>query len=234
MSVDNLQERLAAMSALFDDVEPASGSLFEPPPPGDYEGLVYEFAFFEGGTPKQAFVKVVIDTQHDLNGNTQFAGRRAEIVNSLEDPERLPFLKALFDTLVGDDGGVSVLGRRYSITDVVPESPLLVALLDVPVRFRAVESKKVNQETGRPYLNIYLNERLGAAVRQGAVDPARAGNASDVDNDTSGFDASVPPSAGAAVVEGAPLPKADGCICPAPEQGRFLETCQVPGHGIPF
>lgn len=229
MSVDNLQERLAAMSALFDDVEPASGSLFEPPPPGDYEGLVFEFAFFEGGTPKQAFVKVVIDTQRDLNGNAQFAGRRAEIVNSLEDPERLPFLKALFDTLVGDDGGVSVLGRRYSITDVVPESSLLVSLLDVPVRFRAVESKKANPETGKPYLNIYLNERLGAAVRQGAVDPARAGS-SDVDNDTSGFDASVPPAA-----DDTPA-KPAGCICPNPQGGQFNLACPVVGHGedIPF
>lgn len=234
MPVDNLSDRLAALAAQFDAVEPATGSMFEPPPPNDYDGLVHEFDFFEGGNPTQAFVKVRLLTQQSTDGNTQYGGRYAEVVNSLEDPERLPFLKALFDTLAG--------GQPYRLTDIAPETPFLISLLDVPVRFRVAESKKVNQETGKPYLNVYVKERTGQAVRQGDV----------------GQRASMTPTAGAAVeaelaqqltqqqapqgsvtgepptVEGQPLPKVEGCICPAPEKGKFDERCTVPGHGIPF
>jgi hypothetical protein len=243
LPVENLQERLAAMSALWDDTEATAGSLFEPPPPGDYEGLVHEFDFFEGGTPKQAFVKVRLQVQ----GENQYAGRFAEIVNSLEDPERLGFLKSLFNTLAGDDLGQAVLGRQYRLTDVAPETDFLISLLDVPVRFRVVASKKLNEETGKPYLNVYLNERLGQPVRQGDT-AGRAGSTvaetqgqqindelaqrkSDVPND---FDASTPPTTGSAPVQGQPLPRVDGCVCPAPEAGRFAEKCPIPGHGIPF
>lgn len=250
MPVDNLSDRLAALAAQFDAVEPATGSLFEPPPPDDYDGLVHEFDFFEGGQPSQAFVKVRLLTQQSTSGSTQYGGRYAEVVNSLEDPERLPFLKALFDTLAD--------GQPYRLTDIAPETPFLISLLDVPVRFRVAASKKINNETGKPYLNVYVNERTGPPIRQGdvgqrasmtpgagaAVEAELAaqltGQASSATSPTTsqGQPYGQPPAAAPAPhpanVQGQPLPKVAGCICPAPEKGQFDERCTVPGHGIPF
>jgi hypothetical protein len=87
MSIQDLEARLAAMDDEFRRA-PSESSLYEPPPDGTYQALVDSWDHFEGGEPRQAFLKCVFQVQN----HPDYGGRYAETIFSLEDPERLTFL----------------------------------------------------------------------------------------------------------------------------------------------
>jgi hypothetical protein len=233
--IDNLAERLKRNEEAFKAAS-ADGpaSLFDPPPDGDYQTLVHEFDFFEGGQPKQAYLKIRFQVQH----HPEHAGRFCESVYSLEDPDRLDFLKSDLAKLVGRD---AVEGLNFAV-DLLPGSDFLESLLDVPVLVRVKTGTKINPRTEKPYVSIYLQQRLGDPVH-GATPPGRLPTSgSDVPNDTSGFD---PVSQQVAEDAENPLdvsPEARrealvdaGCVCEDPvavadgEAGGHVD-CPLPGH----
>lgn len=175
MSVDNLEERLARQQEEYANVPAASnGEPDELPPDGDYQALVRAFDFFESkaGT---AYFKIELEIALD----PEYKGRSVDVIRQLEprleqDQEswrkQLSFLKGDLKTL-----GVPV---DTPLTEIRPGSDVLRAVLDVPVEIAIRTSQSINQKTGQPYRNVYINERLG--------EPMRAGGG-DVPPDTSGL-----------------------------------------------
>lgn len=154
MSIDNLEDRLAKMNGAWGAADAAVGGLFEPPPDGDYQALVHAFDFFD--TPKNgAFLKIELQVANDATYN----GRTAESIFSLEDKDRIGFLKGVLAIL-----GVDV--ENTPLTEIRPGSGTLNALLDTPVAIRIRRSDKSDKD-GRPYVNVYINQRLGDPIRQG-------------------------------------------------------------------
>ena len=150
--IENLEERLAANLAAFNEAPADTGSLFELPPDGEYQASVYEFDFFEGGDPKQAYLKIVCVVEHDET----YTGRRCDLgPYSLEDAERFRFLKADLRRLGAEP-------ETYALTDLLPGSEFLKGLLDTPVEIKVVTRDKVNPKTGEVYRNVWLQKRLGA------------------------------------------------------------------------
>lgn len=164
MSIENLEARLAQMAGAWEDAPTDTGSLFTPPPDGDYQALVHEFRFVEGGTPVQAFLVNAFQIDND----PEYSGRIVDTMFSLEDPERIKWLKAHFAKL-----GVDV--EHVPITQIVPGSPLLNGLLDTPVLIRVKRSDKLDQRTGLPRVNIYLQERLGSPGAAAPVSDLQTG-----------------------------------------------------------
>lgn len=170
MSIDNLEERLAAMQPHFDQAstDTGPGSL---PPDGDYQALVKRFDFFEAKSSGQAFLKTELEIVHDRD----YAGREAEVVHNLEDPDRINWLKRHLSTLGADVEGLD-------LRQVRPGSQLLEALLDTPVEITIKTSDRRDKD-GNPYRNVYVNRKLGEPITDVPVtaDPVPAGAATDPD-----------------------------------------------------
>jgi hypothetical protein len=60
--------------------------------------------------------------------------------------------------------GVKTDDPDFSLALIRPGSPIWDGCLGAPYELAVVESKKVNDRTGKPYVNLYLNERLGGPL----------------------------------------------------------------------
>lgn len=164
--IDNLEERLAKLDESF-KAAPADGYFNDLPEPGVYQAIFREVDFFEGKTNGEAFLKLTFEVVLDK----AYAGREIGLIHSLE-PQgtrdfvemKLGFLKKDLKTL-----GVPVDEEDFSLTQVRPGSTIWEPVLDVPVEIAVKESKKLNPNTGKPYINAFLDARLGAPLPQGQL-----------------------------------------------------------------
>jgi hypothetical protein len=167
--IDNLEDRLARYDDTFKKASvDAYGNQL--PDPGTYQAVFREVDFFESKAG-YAFLKLVFEVTFD----DEWRGHRIEKIYQLEfDDEakaalKLGFLKKDLLTL-----GVDTQADDFSLTMVRPGSPVWDGVLDVPVEVAVVDSKKVDEKTGRPFRNAYLNARLGGPISQdvpNTVDP---------------------------------------------------------------
>lgn len=165
----------ARLAALDDNFKSASS---EPmgydntlPEPGDYQTIFTRVEFFEKkDAPNNAFLKTVFEVQDDA----MYQGKEIEMIYNLE-PHKVPlgqptpdrdaiemklgFLKRDLKTM-----GVDVDGEDFSFAQVRPGSAIWEECLNAPFLIGVRDSKKVNPNTGSPYRNAYLNERLGAPI----------------------------------------------------------------------
>jgi hypothetical protein len=243
---ENLADRLARVQPAFDAAPDEDTDRFAPPPDGEYQTLVHEFDFFEGGDPKQAYMKIRFQVVH----HPEQAGRFCEIVYTLEDPDRISYLRRDLARL-GEDTS------RFDLACELTTGALQARLLDTPVLVRVKTGTKINPKTGTPYVSVYVQRRLGDPNRSARRDLERTG-ASDVPGAAPGefvhphqtpyqtpgqtsLD-DVPFTGDEPVSEGARNQEAHlrelGCIC---ENPLAVETrlaagnvdCPIPGHA-PF
>ena len=224
---DNLAERLARMQGAFQD---AAADPSGDPPDGDYQALVHRVEFFEAGSPTQAFIKIVFQIQH----HPAQGGRETGSVFSLEDPERIGFLKAALARVVGSER----VDQLNLAVDCLPGSEFIEnELLDVPVMVRVKRPGKTNSK-GYEIVNVYIQDRLGDQQR-----PPRA--AAGDTGDASEFEQTRAKEAQQAAEDADnPLFTAEerrealieaGCVCDDPVAvadgagGGSIE-CPVPGH----
>lgn len=157
MSVDNLKERLAAMNDSYQDAKTFSSD--ELPPDGEYQAIVERFDFFEGkSSPHDVFLVTELRIQLD----PEWEGRIAKTIHNLTDAERLGFVKSHLKTL-----GLGELDDFSTLEEVLPEA------LDVPVLIAVKTSERTDSE-GKPYRNVYVNERLGDPLERSDVPVNRA------------------------------------------------------------
>lgn len=188
--INDLEGRLAAMQEAFNDAPTDSGSITELPPDGEYQALVKSFDVFESKAG-DLYLKTVLEVAFDR----EYAGREAPTIHSLDDPDRIKFLKTHLSRLGAD---VENLDMR----EVRPGSELLTSLLDVPVAI-AVRTSSKTDANGVPYRNVYLNERLGNPMNAngaGVVGGPMLGGkvqqpATDVPADTEGLEQAPAPHA---------------------------------------
>jgi hypothetical protein len=69
--------------------------------------------------------------------------------------------------------GVKTDDPDFSLALIRPGSPIWDGCLGAPYELAVVESKKVNDRTGKPYVNLYLNERLGGPLTLGRAERHR-------------------------------------------------------------
>jgi hypothetical protein len=162
--IDNLADRLARVQGAFDAAPDEGPSLFDPPPDGEYQTLLHEFDFFEGGDPRQAYMKIRFQVVH----HPEQAGRFCEIVYTLEDPDRISYLRADLHKL-GEDTS------RFDLAREITTGALQARLLDTPVLVRVKTGSKTNPKTGKPYVGVYVQRRLGDPDRSARRDLERNG-----------------------------------------------------------
>lgn len=150
MALENLQERLAELDDLFNGTKPAEGGGFSQPPLGEHECLVDSWDWFESKDGGKAFLKLVTKIDAGEHG-----GKQVEILYTISDPDRWPWLKKDLEVLGVKDG-------TYKLSDLVPGSPVLAPTLDTPVLMKVIEDKKGRtNDAGEVYRNVYLQQRLG-------------------------------------------------------------------------
>lgn len=142
-TVPNLKERLAAMNDAWQTADDGSQL-----PDGTYQALVQAFDPIEGGG--RAFLKTVFVIQH----HETYSGREVEVIHSLEDPDRIHYLRK----------HLRILG--IELDDLGDLETVLHTALDVPVEIAVKASDRINDFTGLPYLNVYVNERLGDPLQR--------------------------------------------------------------------
>jgi hypothetical protein len=159
---DELAARLDRLDESFKNAPADPGYAKSLPAPGIYQGLLREVDFFEAKSDGSAFLKIVYEIT--ISQDPQYKGWPLEMIYSLEPPPelaemKLGFLKRDLRTL-----GIDVEADDFSFAQVRPGSAIWDAVLDVPVELAVVESKKLDEKTGKPFVNVYLNERLGDAL----------------------------------------------------------------------
>jgi hypothetical protein len=163
--IDNLADRLARVQSAFDA---APVGFDNQPPDGDYQTLVHDFDFFQGGTPRRAYMKMRLQVQH----HPEEAGRFAEKVYSIEEEDGIGYLKADLHRL-----GVNVQGMN--IGQAITSGALAEELYDVPVLVRVKRPAGKTNKRGEQVVNVYIQRRLGDPDRSARRDLERNG-ASDV------------------------------------------------------
>jgi hypothetical protein len=235
---ENLADRLARVQPAFDAAPDEGPSMFDPPPDGEYQTLLHEFDFFEGGEPRQAYMKIRFQVVH----HPEQAGRFCEIVYTLEDPDRISYLRADLHKL-GEDTS------RFDLAREITTGALQARLLDTPVLVRVKTGSKMNPKTGRPYVGVYVQRRLGDPDRTARRDLERTG-ASDVPEpaanefvhpEQASLD-DVPFTGEEPAPEGQRNQEAHlrrlGCVCDDPVKVELKQSvgdidCPLPGHA-PF
>lgn len=154
--IEDLEARLAAMAGDWADAPADTGSIYAPPPDGEYQALIHNFDFIESNeTPKRIYLKVT----YQIDNEAEYSGRRVDTLFGLEDPDRIKWLKSWLARLIGAERV-----EQTPITDVRPSSPLLNELLDVPVLIKVKRSDRAVDNEGNPRVNIYLQQRLGDSL----------------------------------------------------------------------
>lgn len=244
------QERLARQEAAWQQSEASTGSIYADPPDGDYQFTVYSFDFIDT-TSHGAFLKTELQV---ASGPHQ--GKVTSTMHSLEDPDRFGYLKAHLALLSADVDNLA-------LSDIHPGSSVLEALLDTPVEGTVKRSKKL-REDGTPYVNVYVNKRLGEPLRKdmppmpnGAQEQLPPSDRQDVPGDTSDFEAAAAagplktkaedhdddvPWTDEDLADGpgdhdtaAAAPAAPAAGCICPGFPTHVDSnCPVPGHQIGF
>lgn len=215
MTAEQWQQRLAGQQAAWEGAEATtgSGSMFVDPPDGTYQGTVFAFDFIDTDTAG-AFLKIEVQV-----ANGEQAGKVTGELFALEDKDRLQYTK----------GALSVIGvdvENTPLSQIHPGSPVLEAVLDTPIEFTVKRSGSNPKRDGAPYVNVYLNKRLGGPLRANDQQqlPASQEHPSDVPGDEA-------PWTSKDLAEG---PNAEGkCICPD-YPTVVSNDCTVPGHKIDF
>jgi hypothetical protein len=233
--IDNLADRLARVQSAFDA---APVGFDNQPPDGDYQTLVHDFDFFQGGTPRRAYMKMRLQVQH----HPEEAGRFAEKVYSIEEEDGIGYLKADLHRL-----GVNVQGMN--IGQAITSGALAEELYDVPVLVRVKRPAGKTNKRGEQVVNVYIQRRLGDPDRSARRDLERNG-ASDVPEPAAGEfvhpeQASlddVPFTGEEPAPEGQRNQEAHlrrlGCVCDDPVKVELKQSvgdidCSLPGHA-PF
>lgn len=176
MPIDDFESRMAQLDDTFKNAPSDGGGFFnELPEPGTYQAILRAVDFFEQKNPPNcAFLKIIYEVVFDPKYN----GAEVEMVYNLEPqkvsrPEevqmKLGFLKSDLKKL-----GVDVDSDDFSLTMVRPGGDIWDQVFDVPVELAIKDSKKLNEQTGRPYRNAYLNTRTGDPLPKGAAGMATA------------------------------------------------------------
>jgi hypothetical protein len=157
MTIDNLEERLAKLDESFKAASSEGGYSNQLPEPGIYQALFREVDFFEAKQTGAAFLKLVFE----IVTGEKYKGWPVELIHPLEpDPEiaetKFQYLKRDLKTL-----GIPVDEDDFSLAQVRPGSEIWTPIFDVPVEIEVKQSKKLNPNTGQPYVNAYLQARLG-------------------------------------------------------------------------
>lgn len=159
MPIQDLEKRLAALDENFKAASSEGGGYGELPEPNDYQAVFREVDFFEAKQTGEAFIKLIFEVVLSKD----YQGHEIALIHSLE-PQgdeafrtmKFGFLKKDLKTL-----GVDVDAEDFSLALVRPGSSIWDPVMDVPVEITVKDSKKLNDKTGRPYRNAYLNSRLG-------------------------------------------------------------------------
>lgn len=148
-----LKARLAGMQDDFEQAPSDTGSIYDLSGlDGLYEAQIDSFDFFEGGPNNDAFLKIKWQISHPVHG-----GKVADTTYCLTDPERFRFIKADLATL-------GIEPDSYQLTDLVPGTEFLGALLDRPAVLKIGPDRKgrIDDYTGKVRVYVYVNAKLDA------------------------------------------------------------------------
>jgi hypothetical protein len=154
VTFDDITAALDSLAEAFNSAPAQGGSIYDPPPDGDYQALVHEFNFvgwdakpaMNGQPAKPAGIGLKVNYQ--ITNDATYAGRVCGTMFNLH-PERIGYLKGWLSKLGVETDGLDIRQLR-------PEpGGLLEKLLDTPVLIRVVRKGG--------YTNIYLEDRLGDA-----------------------------------------------------------------------
>lgn len=158
---DALKAKLEALDAEFKDAPTGFDNL---PEDGTYQALLKSIDTFEGKQDSTSYLKLVFEVAHD----PKYKGTEIDKVYTwIPDPympeeqkaKRLGAFKKDLQTL-----GIDTNSEDFSYTAVYPGSSFWDDLLDVPVELAIKRSERINEKTGMPFVNVWLNERLGASL----------------------------------------------------------------------
>lgn len=155
-----IEDRLAAMDGDFKKAkEPsAGGGSWMPEEDGDYQVIVERFDTFTSKDKTALFLKAELKIANDR----EYDGQVMEKVWPLDDPDKLGYLKRDLRTM-----GLEPDADDFSFGNLLTE---LEQVLDVPLMVAVVTSNRLNEKTNEYYRNIYINQRLGAPLRQQDVE----------------------------------------------------------------
>jgi hypothetical protein len=152
--VSEIEDRLKQYD---DDFAGASvrHSFNELPPDGLYQALVDDFDWldFNNGLNLKTVLK--------LTTNDSWDGHPVETIHALEVPDRLNWVKQHLTTL-----GLDVDDPEFRLSRL---DNYLPQLLNVPVELEVKTSDRINEKTGEPYRNAYVQTRLGDPLPGGTV-----------------------------------------------------------------
>lgn len=141
-----LKERLASVNDDWQRTVRTSGD--DLPPDGDYQAIVERFEPFQAKSSGAYWLKTELRIQLDPDWD----GKIVTTIHALDDPARAEFLVRHLRTL-----GIS----GDALEDLSNIDQALHTVLDVPVRIAVVTADRINEKTGLPFRNVYVNERLG-------------------------------------------------------------------------
>lgn len=164
-----LAERMRQKQEKFDQAKVTSGYSQDWPPDGSYQALIRRFDFFEPKAPRADGTTAYLKTEFDIANHPEHDGRTVETIHALDSDEgwRIEALKTHFDRL-----GIDV--ATLDLTELVPGSDTLQGLLDVPVEIAIKTSDQIDEKSGEPYRNLYVNKRLGDKLGSNGDVPAEA------------------------------------------------------------
>lgn len=159
VSMADIQAALDAVQGAFKEAPAQGGSIYDPPPDGDYQALTHEFGFHgweaKDGRPAGIGFKV----NYQVTNNAAYAGRICGAMFNISDPERIGYLKGWLTEM-----GVDTEAEGFDLKAALdPSGETLARLLDVPVMIR------VKRSGG--YVNVYLQQRLGDQVISDVTPP---------------------------------------------------------------
>ena len=120
------------------------------PPDGMYQAIVKEFDFITRRDGSETFLKTVLTIDLD----PQWKGCDIETMHSLTNTDRAA---SLMKHLTG-------LGCASVDLQNIDTAPELRDALDCPVVVAIKRSDRINPQTDKPYVGVYVNERLGGPI----------------------------------------------------------------------
>jgi hypothetical protein len=160
--IEDLEAKLSQLDDTFKSA-PTDGFGYELPEPGDYQAVFRAVDFFESKkAPFVPYIKLTFEIELD----PLYEGREVDVIHPLvpDGPDdyvqtKLAFLKKDLKAL-----GIAVDDEDFSFAQVRPGSAIWDGVLDSPYRLAIRDSKKLSEQTGRPFRNVYINERLGGPL----------------------------------------------------------------------
>jgi hypothetical protein len=132
-----IQERLQGMDDLY-------ASVGDDQPSGDFQAVIKRFDFFMGKSDGDAYLKTVLEIKHD----PEHEGMEVEAIHNLTAKDKIKWTRKFLAT-IGYEGDIS------SLVDGLEE------YVGLPVSITIKVSDRINSFTGDPYLNVWVNQRLG-------------------------------------------------------------------------